>query len=201
MGRSVIFDVGNVLVRWDPKLLYAKLLPDDAAIEAFFEEIDIEAFNREQDRGRTWEDGVEEASRRFPHRAALIEAFHHRWHECAPHAIEGSVELLRSLATQGTPLYAITNFSAQKWAECLERFEFLKNSFRDVIVSAHERIVKPDPEIYRRCLSRNGLDAADSVFIDDSEANIAAARALGIDAIHFVGPEALRVALVERDLL
>lgn len=97
------------------------------------------------------------------------------------------------------PLYAVTNFSASKYAETRPRFPFL-GRFRDVVVSGHEGMVKPDPAIYRLCLDRNGLAAGDCVFIDDNPANVAGARAVGIDAIHFTGPEALARELARRGL-
>jgi len=97
-----------------------------------------------------------------------------------------------------TPLYAITNFSAEKWAEVRERFAFLAESFRDVVVSAHEGLIKPDPAIYRLCLERNGLAAGDCIFIDDSPHNIAAANEVGIDGIVFTDPETLRNDLSKR---
>lgn len=96
------------------------------------------------------------------------------------------------------PLYAITNFSAEKWAECCARFKFLTSSFRDIVVSAHENLIKPDPAIYQLCLARNGLAAADCVFIDDSPYNVAGANAVGIDGIRFTDPETLRRDLAAR---
>jgi 2-haloacid dehalogenase len=199
MRQAVIFDVGNVLLRWDPRLLYRQLLPDEAAIDAFFAEADFHAWNLEFDRGRGWDEGVAELAARLPHRAELVRAFHHRWHDTLPGAIEGSVAILEALDAAGAPLFAITNFSGEKWAETRARFAFL-GRFRDVVVSGHERLVKPDPAIYRLCLERNGLAATDCVFVDDSPANVATAAALGIDAICFTGPEALAAELARRGL-
>jgi 2-haloacid dehalogenase len=201
MARAVIFDIGNVLLRWDARLLYRGLLDDEAAIDAFFAEVDFLAWNLEFDRGVDWEEGVAALSARHPHRAALIRAFHERWHETLPGVIEGTVAVARELADAGVPLYAITNFSGAKWAETVPRFPFLGTVFRDAVVSGHEGLVKPDPAIYRRCLERNGLRAADCIFIDDSPPNVAAAAALGIDAIRFTTPAALRHGLARRGLL
>ncbi len=106
--------------------------------------------------------------------------------------------ILDSLHRGGTPLYAITNFSREKWQETRARFAFLRTHFRDVVVSAEEGLLKPEPEIYRRCLARNGLSAGACVFIDDSAGNVAAAAALGMDAIRFTGPAALRHELSAR---
>jgi 2-haloacid dehalogenase len=199
MSRAVIFDVGNVLLYWDVRLLYRQLLPDEAAIDAFLEEAEFHAWNLEFDRGADWDAGVAELAARLPHRAELVRAFRDRWQETLPGAIEGSVAILEALDEAGVPLFAITNFSGARWRETRRRFAFL-GRFRDVVVSGDERLVKPDPAIYRLCLTRNGLAAGDCVFVDDSAANVEAAAALGIDAIRFTGPEALAAALEERGL-
>ncbi len=198
MSRAVIFDVGSVLIHWDIRLVYRDLLPDTAAIDAFLAETGWYAWNLELDRGGCWDEAVEALSTRFPHRRALIEAAHECWHVSVPGAIDGTVEILHSLQDAGTPIYAITNFSVEKWAETQDRFPFLQTHFRDVVVSAEERLVKPDPAIYRLCLERNGLAPRDCIFIDDLPHNIAAAGALGIDAILFTDADTLRSDLSER---
>ena len=197
---AVIFDIGNVLIRWDVRLLYRQLLPDDAAIDAFLAEVGFHAWNLELDRGADWDEGVATLSARHPRHTALIRAFHDRWQETVPGAIDGSVAILAALAAAGTPLYAITNFSARKWDESAARFPFLAESFRDVVVSGREGVLKPDPAIYRLCLERNRLDPAACLFVDDSEANVAGAAALGIDTIRFTDPEALGAELTRRGL-
>lgn len=194
---AVIFDVGNVLIRWDPALVYPDLSPE--ALAAFFAEVDFHAWNLEQDRGRDWDAAVAAASARHPHRAELIARFHHRWHDSVPGEMPGTPAILRALHAADVPLFAITNFSAAKWAETRDRFDFLR-LFRDVTVSAHEGLVKPDPAIWGVCLSRNGLPAAGTLFIDDSPPNVAAAAALGLDALHFTDAPALAEALRARGL-
>jgi 2-haloacid dehalogenase len=197
---AVIFDIGNVLIRWDARLLYRQLLPDDSAVDAFLAEIGFDAWNLELDRGADWDEAVAAHSSRHPHRAELIAAFHHRWHETVPGAIDGSVAVIDDLAAAGVPLFAITNFSGAKWAETRARFPFLA-AFRDVVVSGHEGLLKPDPAIYRLCLTRNRLDPAACVFIDENPANVAGAAAIGIDAIRFTGSEALRGDLARRGII
>ena len=187
---TVIFDVGNVLLHWDPRRIYRDELGNDADIDAFFEEIGFHHWNLEQDRGRTWAEGVAHLSARFPHHADRIARADRDWHRAVAGPIEPSVQVLRTLAQAGNPVYGITNFSAEKWAECREHYDFL-HLFKDVVVSAHERIVKPKPEIYRLLLDRNGLIAADCVFIDDSAANISGAAAVGLKVLHFQSPETL----------
>ena len=199
-ASAVIFDIGNVLIQWDVRLLYRQLLPDEAAVDAFLAEIDFHAWNLAFDGGADWDEGVATLAARHPHHAERIAAFRDRWQETVPGAIDGSVAILEALAAAGVPLYAITNFSAPKWVETRARFRFLA-AFRDVVVSGRERLLKPDPRIYRLCLDRNGLDAGACVFIDDSAANVAGARAVGLDAIRFTGPEALHAELARRGLL
>jgi 2-haloacid dehalogenase len=201
MTRAVIFDVGNVLVRWDARLLFRQLLPDEAAIDAFLDETGFHDWNLALDAGLPWDEGVAAHATRHPRHAAAIRAFHERWHETLPGVIDGSVAILHALAAAGVPLYAITNYSAEKWAETLPRFPFLATAFRDVVVSGHEGVTKPDPAIYRLLLARNRLAPEACVFIDDNPANVAGAAALGIDAILFTAPDALADALTARGLL
>ena len=200
MTRAVIFDIGGVLVDWNPKHLYSKLLPDDAAIEAYLREIGFDEWNRALDGGGLWNDAIAELAARHPHRQALIEAAHLRWHEMLPGDIPGTVAILERLAAQGVPLYAITNYSTEKWVETRARFPFFGH-FRDIVVSADEKMLKPDPAIYRLCLQRNGLEAEACIFIDDVARNVAAAKSVGIDAILFETPEKLAEDLIARGVL
>ena len=187
---TVIFDVGNVLLHWDPRRIYRDEFQSDADIDAFLEEIGFHPWNLEQDRGRTWAEGVAHLSAEFPHHADRIARADRDWHRAVAGPIQPSVQVLRALTQAGQPVYGITNFSAEKWAECQEAYDFL-HLFEDVVVSAHERMVKPQPEIYRLLLERNDLDAEQCVFIDDSAANIAGAAAVGLKVLHFQSPETL----------
>ena len=185
---TVVFDVGNVLVRWDPKRLYARLFPDPAKRDWFLETICTEDWNREMDRGRPFAEGVAELVARHPEWEAEIRAWDENWHEMVPGEIPGTVAILERLRALGIPDYSITNFSREKFAEARERFPFLKG-FRDTVVSAHERLLKPDPAIYRVLLERNRLDPGACLFVDDSAANVAGARAVGMAAVVFTSPE------------
>jgi 2-haloacid dehalogenase len=200
MTKAVIFDIGGVLIDWNPKYLYRKLLADDAAIDAFLTEIGFSAWNIALDKGNRWQAAIEELVSRFPHHKDLIEAAHLRWHEMLPSDIPGTVVVLQRLSEAGVPLYAITNYSSEKFIETKERFPFF-SLFRDIVVSGDERLLKPEAEIFRLCLDRNGLKADDCVFIDDVAHNIDGARAVGIDAILFTSPEKLEHDLKERGLL
>jgi 2-haloacid dehalogenase len=181
---TVVFDVGNVLIRWDPRHLYRKLIPDPAEMERFLAEVCTDDWNLEQDRGRSWADAIVERVGLFPRHDALIRAYSERWQEMVPGVVEGTVAILDALRGAGVPLFAITNFSAEKFVEAQRRFAFL-GGFRDVVVSAHERLLKPDPAIYRVLLDRNGLEAGRCLFIDDSERNVRGAAAVGMRAHHF----------------
>jgi 2-haloacid dehalogenase len=197
---NVVFDIGNVLVLWEPRALYRKIFATEEEVEWFIANVCNHDWNMEQDRGRSFAEAVIEASARFPQHADAIAAYDQRWHETVPGSITGSVEILEELHARGTPLYAITNFNQHKFKETVERFPFLRR-FRDIVVSGDERVLKPDPAIYRRLLERNRLTAADCVFIDDSAKNVTGAEAVGMRGIHFTGPEALRAELVRMGLL
>lgn len=197
---TVVFDIGNVLIQWDPRHLYRKLIPDASEMERFLAEICTDAWNIEQDRGRTWEEAIAERVPLFPQHEALIRAYSDRWHEMVPGEVPGTVAVLEALRARGVPLYAITNFSVQKFAEAQARFAFLRG-FRDVVVSGAERLLKPDPAIYHALLSRNGLEASRCLFIDDSAKNVAGARAVGMAAHHFRDADALREELRALSLL
>ena len=200
MSKAVIFDVGRVLIQWDIYTLYRKLLPDDDAITAFIDEVDLYHHNLEFDRGTPIAEGIAALVRKFPHHKHLLEAFATRWEETVPGPVHGSVEILAELEAAAVPLYAITNFARETWQQTTKRFEFLQSSFIDIAVSAHEGVVKPDPDIYNRLLERNQLSAKNCIFIDDSEKNVVGAADVGIDAILFVDPQQLRRDLRSRGL-
>lgn len=197
MPRTVVFDIGNVLVDWNPRFLYRKIFPDEAEMEWFLGHVCTPAWNLEQDRGRTFKDAVPLLIAQYPHYEPAIRAFDERWTETIAGPIAGSVALLESLRQQGVPDYAITNFSHEKFGIAKERFPFLAE-FRGTIVSGEEKLLKPDPEIYRLLFDRYGLNPSECVFIDDSAANVEGARTVGMHALHFTGPERLTREL--RDL-
>jgi 2-haloacid dehalogenase len=199
--RVVVFDLGGVLLEWNPRHLYRKLFAgDDAAMEAFLGSICTEAWNERQDAGRSFADGVAELLPRHPQHARLIEAFGARFDEMIPGAIDDSVALLHELKHAGVPVYALTNWSSETFPAQRQRFPFLA-LFDGIVVSGDEGVIKPDPRIFRILLERYGIAAAEAVFIDDVAANAAAAAALGLHGIHFTGPEALRRDLLRVGLL
>lgn len=191
---TIVFDVGNVLLRWDPHLLYRDLIPDEEKRSWFTRNVCTAAWNIEQDRGRSWEEAVAILVAAHPEWEREIRASDERWHDTIPGVVEDSVAVLAELKAKGEKVYAITNFSREKWAECLIRFPFLQ-SFDGAVVSAHERLIKPDPAIFHVLLERYGLKAADCIFVDDSAKNIETARSVGMQAVHFVEPIDLRAEL------
>jgi len=198
--KAVVFDLGGVLIDWDPRYLYRKLLADEAAVEEFLATVCTPAWNGEQDRGRPFADGIAELVERHPLHAAAIAAYQERWPEMLGGDVPGTVALLAELRSAGVPLYALTNWSAETFGITRERFEFL-GWFDGVVVSGEERMVKPDPRIFRLLLERFGLDAEGTCLVDDAPANVAAARQLGFDAMRFRDPDQLRRDLTERGLL
>jgi 2-haloacid dehalogenase len=181
----VVFDVGNVLLRWDPRNLYRKLFDDTAQMEWFLSTVCTNQWNLEQDRGRDWDEAVALLVKDHPDHEKPIRAFHERWDETVAGVFEENVALLDRLRKAGVPNYCITNFSAPKFVLSQKKYPFLAG-FDGVIVSGDERLLKPEPEIYNLLLSRYGLEAGDCIFIDDSKANVEGARAVGMHAIHFL---------------
>ncbi len=191
---TVVFDIGNVLIDYDPRYLYRQLIADADEMESFLSDVCTHEWNLEQDRGRSFRDGVEERIALFPGRADLIRAWDTRWQEMVSGPIPGSVAILEEIEASGMPIFAITNFSREKFAETQKRFAFLTR-FRDIVVSAHEKLIKPDPAIYRLAIERFAIRPETAVFIDDSLPNVEAASDIGFNALHFTGPEKLRADL------
>lgn len=197
---NVVFDLGMVLIEWDPRHLYRKVFSDEAKMEWFLAEVCSPEWNLEQDRGRAWEDAIAKATRRHPMWEHEIRLFRSRWMDMVPGAIDGSVKILEALHKRGVPVYAITNWNGDTFRETRDRFDFL-SLFRDIVVSGDERIIKPDPAIFHLLAERNGLALSQSLFIDDSARNVAGAEAVGMKGHHFTSPRALRQALKTQGLL
>jgi 2-haloacid dehalogenase len=200
--RSVaIFDLGGVLIDWNPRHLYRKLFNDDeAAMEHFLATVCTTEWNARQDAGRSFAEAARELLPRHADQRELIEAFGKRFDEMIRGAIDGSVDVLAELRHRGVPIYAITNWSAETFPPQRERFAFLA-WFRDIVVSGMEGVIKPDPRIFRILCERHAVAPESAVFIDDVADNAAAAAALGIHGIHFRSPEQLRGELVALGML
>jgi 2-haloacid dehalogenase len=199
-GPAIVFDLGGVLIDWNPRHLYRKLIDDAARMEWFLAEVCHSAWNEEQDRGRAFGAAIEEAADRHPEYRPLIAAYFERWDEMMAGPIEGSVTILGELKDAGHELHALTNWSAETFPFARERFAFL-DWFGSILVSADVGLIKPDPRIFELLLARIGRPPAECVYIDDNPKNAAAAAALGFDAIAFQSPDQLRAELMRRDLL
>jgi len=189
---TVVFDIGNVLVAWDPRNLYRRYFAGrEDEMEWFLKNVCTPAWNVEQDRGRSFSEAVELLVKEHPAQwHPMIRAFDQEWHETISGPIVGSVAILRKLKHRNVPVYAITNWNQDKFREALQRFDFL-NSFDGIVVSGNEGLLKPDRAIFDLFFKRYGVTPQTSVFVDDSLHNVEGARTAGMQAVHFTSPEAL----------
>ena len=201
-GRNVVvFDVGGVLIDWDPRHLYRKLFPgNEPAMDHFLANVCTHEWNRCQDAGRSFAEGTRLLKLQHPDKAELIDAYGARFDEMMAGPIVGTVEILAELCERETPLYVLSNFSAETFPPALERFDFLR-WFRGMVISGEVGVIKPDPRIFQIMLARFAIDPHRTVYIDDVAANAEAARPFGIYGIHFTTPGALREELVRLALL
>lgn len=199
---SVIFDLGAVLIDWNPRYLYRQLFDDEAEIERFLAEVCTPDWNHSLDAGRSFAEAITEKIAEFPDFKVQIEAYHDRWIEMISGPISESVELLERLYAKGVPLFALTNWSAQTFRLIRQdpEFEFL-NRFRSIIVSGEIKLVKPDPAIFEYTLGLMAAEPQDCLFIDDNPANCASASAMGIVVHQFVQASDLAVDLKRHGLL
>jgi 2-haloacid dehalogenase len=197
----VIFDLGGVLIDWDPRHLYRKLFDgDEPAMEHFLATVCTQEWNRGQDAGRSVADAARLLKQQHADKGELIDAFYGRFDEMMAGPISGTVEMLTELHARGTPLYLLSNFSAETYPLACQRFHFLR-LFQGIIVSGEVKAIKPDPRIYEILIDRHRLDPHRAVFIDDVPENVDAARRFGIYGVQFVDPAALRAELAGLKLL
>jgi 2-haloacid dehalogenase len=197
----VVFDIGGVLIDWNPRYLYRKLFAEDTtAMEEFLNSVCTPDWNLQQDAGRSWKEAIDDLSARYPEKAELIAAYDLNWDEMVSGPIPGTADLLWELKRRGTPVYCITNFSVDKLNRARERFEEL-NAFDGIVISGEVRMLKPDPAIYRRLLDQHDLRAEETLFIDDVEHNVEGARTVGMHAVRFTDAETLRNDLTGYGLL
>jgi 2-haloacid dehalogenase len=197
----VVFDLGGVLIDWDPRHLYRKLFAgDEVAMEHFLATVCTHDWNRCQDAGRSFAEGARLLKQEHPDKAALIDAYGARFDEMMAGPIAGSVEMLAELKARNTRLYGLTNFSSETYPPAFARFSFLRR-LEGVLVSGDVGLIKPDPRIFDLLIARFSIDPRRAVYIDDVAANVAAAQPFGLHAIHFTTPAALRAELVALGLL
>jgi 2-haloacid dehalogenase len=199
--QAVVFDLGGVLIDWNPRHLYRKIFNgDEESMERFLSEICTSDWNLRQDEGRSFAEATNELIASHPEQAGLIRAFFDRWPEMVAGAVERTVEILAELKRAGREIYALSNWSAETFPHTRERFEFL-GWFDFIVISGEIGLVKPNRKVFDFLLEKIGRRAEDCVFIDDSPANVAAAKELGFDAIHFRSPRQLREELMNRGIL
>jgi 2-haloacid dehalogenase len=198
---TVVFDLGGVLVDWDPRYLLRKVMPGrEREMESILADILNHEWNLARDHGDSWPDAMAALEKEYPRWVDVFRAFDERWPETLRGSHEAVVQILRELDERGTRLYALSNWSAQKFPHAEERFDWLR-CFDGIVVSGRVKMVKPDPAIFRYLLERYGLEASDVFFIDDHEPNTVAARSLGMHAHHFRDATSLRADLAAHGLL
>lgn len=198
--RTIVFDLGGVLIDWNPRYLYRGLIPDERAMEDFLATVCNGAWNERQDAGRSIAEAEAELLARHPQYESLIRAYYEGFDRMLAGPIDGTVAILEELHGRGMPLYALTNWSRETFPHARRRFPFLER-FRGIVVSGELGMMKPDARIFRHLTETHALEAKDCLFIDDSPKNVAGARAAGLQALHFTAPDALRASLRQYGLL
>lgn len=189
---TVLFDLGAVLVDWNPRYLYRRHFPaDDAAMEHFLATVCDHEWVRAMDAGKPVAEAVAERSRDYPHHAELISMWHSHWEDMLKGPIDGTVDILAALRGRGTRLFALTNWSAENFPIARRRFEFI-GWFEDIVVSGEVGLAKPDSRIFELGIARCRLQPARTVFIDDNADNVRAGRAAGLTSLLFDSPVQLQ---------
>ncbi len=191
---TVVFDLGGVLIAWDPRMAFRDVLPAEE-IQPFLDEIGFGEWNRSVDAGLSMAEAEAETDRRFPHRAGLVAAYRQNFRSTLVGEVAGTADIVRELADAGVRLLALTNWAAETFPAARELFGVL-GLFEGIVVSGEERMIKPDPRIFRLLLDRHGVDAGRTAFVDDVAANVAGAARMGLHGIRFTGAKALRRELV-----
>jgi 2-haloacid dehalogenase len=201
MINTIIFDLGAVLIDWNPHYMYRTLFSDEQEMKNFLATVCTSDWNEEQDAGRTLQEGTEVLVQQFPEHEANIRAFYGRWSDMLGEAFWGTIEILKQLKESGKyKIYALTNWSAETFPIAQERYEFL-NWFDGIVVSGAEKMRKPAPEFYQVLLNRHHVKAEEALFIDDNLRNVLAAEKIGIKSIQFTSADALREELVSMGVL
>ncbi|WP_111564361.1 HAD family hydrolase [Rhizobium sp.] len=193
----IVFDIGKVLIHYDPNIPFSRIIPDATERQWFFDNVCTHDWNIEQDRGRTWADAEALLIDKHPDREEHIRAFRKHWHEMVSHSYDDSVAIMEGLIAEGRDVTMLTNFASDTFREAQVRFPFLTKP-RGVTVSGDIGLIKPDIAIYEAHTESFGLNPATTIFIDDSAPNIEGAKKAGWDAVLFTGAEQLRADLAER---
>jgi len=193
--ETVIFDLGGVLVDWNPDYLYKPIFNDDERMNDFYARICTPDWNEQQDEGRTLKEATEELVARFPHEEENIRLYYDRWEDMLKGPVDGTVEVFRKLKEKGDlKLYALTNWSAETFPVALNRFDFL-HWFDGRLVSGEEKMRKPFRPIYETIIKKFNINPDTAIYIDDNARNLTVPKEMGIHTIHFTSPEALEEEL------
>lgn len=197
---AVIFDFGNVLLEWNPRHVYRRYFENESTMERFLHEVNFMEWNAQQDKGRTFAQGVAELSTQFPHYSELIQAYHDNWEDSIGDYFAGTVEIMKRLKAQGYSLYGLSNWSAETFPLAREKYDFF-NLLDDIVISGEVGMIKPEPEIFEHLLQKIGRKANECLFIDDAAANIEQAQKMGFATIQFESAEQLEDELRKLHLL
>jgi len=192
--RHVVFDIGRVLIHYDPNIPFSRLIPDAEERQWFFDNVCTHDWNIEQDRGRTWEEAEALLIAEHPDHSENIRNFRRHWHEMVPHAYDDSVAIMLSLIERGHDVTMLTNFASDTLAEARKRFDFLERP-RGVTISGEIGKIKPDRDIYDHHVAAFGLEPSATLFIDDSQKNVDGARAAGWQSVLFTDARTLKADL------
>ena len=197
--HTVVFDLGGVVIDWNPRYLFRNLLSGEEAVETFLATVCTQAWNEQQDAGRPLAEAVAELTAVHPDHTELIRAYYDRWDEMLGGLVPGTAAIIDELDRAAVPLYALSNWSAETFHHARARFEVLER-FRGIVLSGEEGLIKPDPALFEVLFERHELEPAQTIFIDDVARNVEAARSLGMIAIEFTSASQLRPALVQLGL-
>ncbi len=196
--QTIVFDLGGVLIDWNPRYLFRSVFKDrEADMEYFLTHVCNQEWNEKQDAGRSFAEAQAEVAIKYPQFKSEIEIYFKRWDETLGNPIAGTVEILERLASEKKHrLLALSNWSAETFHFARERFQFLKR-FESILVSGEEKLIKPDPRFFNLLVERHQVVPQNAVFIDDVERNIKGAAKLGFQTIHFQNSEQLQRKLSE----
>jgi 2-haloacid dehalogenase len=198
--QHIVFDLGNVVIGWNPKALYAQAFPDSEKLDWFFANVCTDEWNTRMDAGKSFDVSIAEKQKEFPEFSEQIAWWKTRWHEMITGEIAGTVSLINQLHARGTSLFALSNWSAETFPYARKHFPSM-GKFKDIVLSGDAKVIKPQREIYDLAVSKWKVDPATLLFIDDSAKNVAGAIAAGWSAVRFTSPEALADELKSRGLL
>ena len=191
---SIVFDIGGVLIDWNPRHLFRKIFESEEEMEWFLANVCTYEWNVQQDGGKLFSVATAELQEKFPEYSDKIALYYGRWEEMLDGEIKGTVEILQRLKSAGIPVYALSNWSHEAFPVAYNRYDFMKE-FDGLVVSGYEKLLKPDHAIYRVLMNRYNINPEESVYIDDNKPNADAAAELGFHAVHFNSPGQLRTEL------